>query len=300
MNKRITIFTPTYNRAHLLHNCYESLIKQNNRQFKWLIIDDGSTDNTKDIVNTWIEKKIIDIKYVYKENGGLHTGYNKAIELLDTELSICIDSDDWLADNAIQLILDYWDENAEEDCAGIIGLDYSTDGKVIGGLLPNVKKIDPMQLLVAKQKGDKKYVVRTDLYKKVAPMPTFNNEKNFNPHYMILKLSANYKFLVLNKPLCIVDYQEDGMSANIFKQYLNSPNSFAELRRMIMSLPNTPFKYLCKTTVHYISSSIIAKNKEFIRKSPKKLLTIILLPIGYFLSLYIKKNDTKVLDMKNK
>lgn len=298
MEKRITVFTPTYNRAHLLHNCYESLLKQENKQFKWLIIDDGSTDNTKEVVEKWIQENLIEIKYVYKENGGLHTGYNKAIELLDTELSICIDSDDWLADNAIELILNFWDLNKEDDCAGIIGLDFDNNGNIIGGYLPNDKKIDPILLLAAKQKGDKKYVVRTDLYKTVAPMPVFSDEKNFNPHYMILKLSKNYKFLTLNEPLCIVDYQEDGMSANIFKQYLDSPKSFAELRRIIMSLPNTPFVYLCKTTIHYISSSLIAKNKHYIKDSPRKLLTVLLMPFGYLLKYYITKNSQKVLNMK--
>ena len=87
------------------------------------------------------------------------------------------------------------------------------------------------------------------------------------------------------------------MSANIFKQYLDSPNSFAELRRLIMSLPNTSFKYLIKTTIHYISSSVIAKRRHFIKESPKRVLTILLIPLGYFLAYYIKKNSNKVLKM---
>ena len=299
MEKRITVFTPTYNRAHLLHSCYESLLRQSNQLFKWLIIDDGSTDNTREVVEKWIAEKEIEIKYIYKENGGLHTGYNTAIESMDTELSICIDSDDWLPDNAIELILSVWDKNKSDDLAGLIGLDYTADGRIIGDVLPNGEKIEPIKLLASKNKrGDKKYVVRTSVYKEVAPMPVFAGEKNFNPHYMILKLSAKYKFLAVNQPLCIVDYQEDGMSANIFKQYINSPKSFAELRRMIMDLPNVPFQYLCKTTIHYISSSIIAGNKGYIRKSPRRLLTVLLWPVGYLLSGYIKKNENKILNMK--
>ena len=299
MEKRITVFTPTYNRAHLLHSCYESLLRQSNQLFKWLIIDDGSTDNTREVVEKWIAEKEIEIKYIYKENGGLHTGYNTAIESMDTELSICIDSDDWLPDNAIELILSVWDKNKSADLAGLIGLDYTADGRIIGDVLPNGEKIEPIKLLASKNnRGDKKYVVRTSVYKEVAPMPVFAGEKNFNPHYMILKLSAKYKFLAVNQPLCIVDYQEDGMSANIFKQYINSPKSFAELRRMIMDLPNVPFQYLCKTTIHYISSSIIAGNKGYIRKSPRRLLTVLLWPVGYLLSGYIKKNENKILNMK--
>lgn len=299
MEKRITVFTPTYNRAHLLHSCYESLLRQSNQQFKWLIIDDGSTDDTREVVEKWILDNKIEITYIYKENGGLHTGYNTAIENMDTELSICIDSDDWLPDNAIELVLSVWDKNKSDDLAGLIGLDYTADGRIIGDVLPDGKKIEPIKLLASKNnRGDKKYVVRTSVYKEVAPMPVFEGEKNFNPHYMILKLSAKYKFLSVNQPLCIVDYQEDGMSANIFKQYINSPKSFAELRRMIMDLPNVPFQYLCKTTIHYISSSLIAGNKSYIRKSPRRLLTILLWPVGYLLSKYIEKNENKILNMK--
>lgn len=298
MEKRITVFTPTYNRAHLLHNCYESLLAQSNKQFKWLIIDDGSSDNTKKVVDEWIKENKIEITYVYKENGGLHTGYNKAIELLDTELSVCIDSDDWLAEEAIERILTFWDANKEEDCAGLIGLDVKENGEIVGQRLPNIKKVDPMILTEGPNIGDKKYVIRTDVYTTVAPMPVFKGEKNFNPHYMVLKLSANYKFLVYNEPLCIVDYQNDGMSANIFKQYLNSPRSFQEYRRLIISLPNTSFKYVVKQTIHYVSSSIIIKDNEFIKKSPKKLLTILMSPFGYLLYLYIKKNSNTLYKVK--
>lgn len=294
--KRITVFTPTYNRAHLLNNLYQSLIKQNNTDFEWLIIDDGSTDNTKEVVDEFIGENKISIRYAYKENGGLHTGYNKAIELMDTELSVCIDSDDYLYENAIDTILNYWDKNEDKHIAGLIGLDITKNGKVIGDYLPDVKEIDPVMLLAKNVKGDKKYVMRNAYYKEVAPMPVFNGEKNFNPHYMVIKLSKKYKFLVLNEPLCVVDYQEDGMSANIYKQYLNSPNSFAELRRAIMSA-DTPFFYLCKTTIHYISSCLLS-NQPVIKNSPKKILTTILFPVGYLLKVHIENNAHKILNMK--
>lgn len=297
--KRITVFTPTYNRKKLIHHCYESLLRQTCKDFKWLIIDDGSTDNTKDLVDQWIEEGKLEIKYIYKENGGLHTGYNSAIENLDTELSVCIDSDDWMPDNAIELILNRWDAYKREDIAGLIGLDYTAEGQIIGDHFTEGEIIDPIDLLASKtNRGDKKYVVRTDLYKQVAPMPVFKGEKNFNPHYLILKLSAKYKFAAVDEPFCIVDYQNDGMSANIFKQYLNSPNSFAELRRVIMQLPRVPFKYLVKTTLHYIASNRIAGNKGYIGRSPKKLLTVLLWPVGCVLTEYFKKNGNKTIEMK--
>lgn len=293
MNKRITVFTPTYNRADLISNLYNSLLRQRCQDFMWLVVDDGSVDNTRELVEKWISEGKIEIRYVYKENGGLHTGYNKAIELMNTELSICIDSDDFLTDDCIESVLKYWDDNKDDDIAGIIGLDIDTSGNIIGGNLPDVKTINPILLLSAKQKGDRKYVVRNDCYREVYPMPVFEGEKNFNPHYMILKMCKKYKFLVMNKPLCVVDYQENGMSANIFNQYVNSPNSFAELRKVIMENPSTPFKYLVTTTIHYVSSSIISKNKHFIKESPKKLLTVLAIPFGALLTIYIKRKVMK-------
>ena len=181
MKKRITVFTPTYNRGDLLHRCYESLLRQTNKQFEWLIIDDGSVDNTKQVVEQWMQENKIEIQYVYKENGGLHTGYNTAIEHMETELSVCIDSDDWLPDNAIELMLEAWDKNKCEDVAGLIGLDYTSEGKLIGDVLPDGEKINPVELMISKNnRGDKKYVVKTSLYKQVAPMPVYEGEKNKN------------------------------------------------------------------------------------------------------------------------
>ena len=182
---------------------------------------------------------------------------------MDTELSICIDSDDYLTDDCIGTVLKFWDEHRAEDIAGFIGLDIRPDGSIIGGLLPDTKTVDPLWLTEL-DAGDRKYVIRNDCYRKVYPMPVFAGEKNFNPHYLVLKLCRDYKFLVLNKPLCVVNYQPDGMSANIFRQYRNSPNSFAQYRKVIMENPNTSFPYLLKTTIHYVSSSILSQNKHFV------------------------------------
>lgn len=288
--KIITVFTPTYNRAKLIHRVYESLVRQTNQQFKWLVIDDGSTDNTKEMVERFIRENKIEISYVYKENGGLHTGYNAAIARLDTELSICIDSDDWLPDDAIERILKVWVVRKADDIAGLIGLDYAANGDLIGDHLSDGAIINPIDLLASKtNRGDKKYVVRTDCYKKVAPMPEFPGEKNFNPHYMILKLCADYRFVAVDAPLCIVDYQPDGMTANQFRQYVNSPRSYAELRRVIMGLPHVPVGYLIKTIIHYCSSSQIAQNRNYIKESPKPLLTLLCTPAGWMLTAYIRR-----------
>ena len=102
--KQLTVFTPAYNRASLLERCYRSLQRQTNKDFVWYIIDDGSTDNTREVVSKWIsENNDFEIRYYYKENGGLHTAYNEAIAHLETELAVCIDSDDFMPDNAVEI-----------------------------------------------------------------------------------------------------------------------------------------------------------------------------------------------------
>ena len=136
MKATLTIFTPAYNRAYTLHKCYESLKKQTNKDFEWLIIDDGSTDNTRELVQSWIEENIIPIKYHYQKNQGMHGAHNTAYELIDTELNVCIDSDDYMPDDAVEKILKFWDKNKSDNIAGIAALDAYESGEVIGNTFP--------------------------------------------------------------------------------------------------------------------------------------------------------------------
>lgn len=297
---RLTVFTPTYNRADLLKRCYESLKNQTNKDFIWLIIDDGSEDSTRSIVRKWTDEcNQFKILYTYKENGGLASAYNTAIEQITTELCVCIDSDDYMPPNAVDTILDFWNKNGSDKYAGIVGLDCYEDGKVVGDLLPKQKSVNLIDLLTGKYNiinGDRTNVVRTDLYKEVAPMHLFDGEKNFNPHYMHLQISEKYDFLVLNKNLRYVDYQQDGMSASILRQYRNSPNSFAETRKLYLTFKNTSLKFKIRHSIHYMSSCFLA-NKPFrgIKESPKPILSIFCFIPGAILTvcILIKTRDNK-------
>ncbi len=289
----ITVFTPAYNRADLLPRCYESMQRQTCKNFIWMIIDDGSTDGTKELANTWIaENNEFKILYFYKENGGLHTAYNEAIAHIETELCVCIDSDDFMPDDAIEKILMFWNLNGSDKYAGIVGLDYTLDGNIIGDKLPEQKSINLIDLLVGKYpivNGDRTNVVRTELYKKFAPMKVFPGEKNFNPHYLHLLISQEFDFLIMNENLRFVEYQANGMTNSMLKQYRNSPNSFAEIRKLYLSFPNTPLKFKLKHSIHLASSLILAHKLKNINKySSHKLISFITIPFGYLLSLYIK------------
>ena len=289
----LTVFTPAYNRADLLTRCYESMCKQTNKNFIWMIVDDGSTDNTREISESWVQNtKDFQVIYIYKENGGLHTAYNTAIANIDTELCVCIDSDDFMPDNAVGLILDFWKKNGSDKYAGIVGLDFDMDGNVIGDMLPDIKSVNLIGLFTGKYNivnGDRTNVVRTELYKKYAPMKVFKGEKNFNPHYMHLQISEEYDFLVLNEDLRFVDYQETGMSNSMLKQYRSSPNSFAEIRKLYLSFKDTSLKFKIKHSIHLASSCILAKKTmSSVKDNPYKLLSVIALPFGFALSLIVR------------
>lgn len=290
--KTLTVFTPTYNRSHTLLRTYESLSKQSSKDFEWLIIDDGSTDNTAEIVEKWINDADFKIRYIYKENGGLYTGYNTAYANIDTELNVCIDSDDYMPENAVELIVNHWKMFGNKSYAGIIGLDfYHKKNNPIGGYFhKDLREVYLLDLYIKKiHLGDTKQVMRTDLMKNVAPMIGFPGEKDFNPIYLLLQVCDDYPLLVLNKNLCFVDYQEnDSMSKSIYQQYRNSPKSLVKCRINEMKLKRSNTKNNFRLAIHYISSCIFAKDTKWFKKTPCKLLTLLAIPLGIALNLFIR------------
>ncbi|MGQ4665897.1 glycosyltransferase family 2 protein [Metabacillus halosaccharovorans] len=284
----LTVFTPTFNRAYILHQCYESLKRQTNNEFIWLIIDDGSTDNTEELVKNWIEENYISIRYFKQENQGMHGAHNTAYNLIETELNICIDSDDYMPDDAVEKIVSFWKKHGSENVGGIIGLDCHQNREIIGTELPNDMKKSTLFNLYHKHevKGDKKLVYRTCLTKKF-PYPIYQNEKLVPLSYKYFMLDQECEMLLLNEPLCIVEYLPDGSSMNILRQYKNSANGFRFYRMEMMKLPNTTFNFKFKQAIHYVSCSLFINSNSIIKQSPKKLLTIFVLPLGLILHKYI-------------
>ena len=288
---RLTVFTPTYNRAHTLRRTYNSLCQQTCKDFEWLVIDDGSTDNTRSLIERFIKESKITIRYIHKKNEGLYTGYNTAYINIESELNVCIDSDDYMPENAVELIIKTWKERGEEKYAGIIGLDFYADSNCpIAGYFPeNLKECYLLDLYIKEiHRGDSKQVMRTDLMKRVAPQIGFEGEKNFNPVYMLLQVCDERPLLVLNENLCFVEYQqEDSMSKEIFRQYMDSPRSFAKLRLLEMGLKRSTFKNNARLMVHYVASSLIVKDKDWLKKIPYKFLAFAAFVPGFLLYIYI-------------
>lgn len=282
----LTVFTPSFNRAHTLPRTYASLLTQTNKDFEWLIIDDGSTDGTRGLVDKWIEEGKISIRYIYQENQGMHGAHNTAYRNITTELNTCIDSDDYMPSDAVEKIVSFWKVNGSDKYAGIVGLDYAEKGGLIGTPFPDDMKETTLNGFYGKGgKGDKKLVYRTEVVLQYPEYPIFAGEKYFSLGYKYLLIDKDYKLLTMNEPLVIVDYQEDGSSLNMYKQYWNNPNGFMYLRKAHMELYHS-FKGKLKSCIHYVAHAIRAGRREDLFNNPCPLLTAFALIPG--LLLYIR------------
>ena len=287
----LTVFTPAFNRAHTLPRTYESLKRQDCKDFIWLIIDDGSSDNTKELVRNWIDtEEDFEIRYIYKENGGMHSAHNVAYRHIDTVLNICIDSDDEMANGAVKKILEKWKSIKDMNYAGIIALDADMNtGNVIGkGFPEEMKETTLSGYYEAGGSGDKKLIYRTDIIKKYPEYPEFEGEKYVSLSYKYLLIDQDYKLSVLDDVVCNVEYQADGSSNSMFKQYLKNPKGFAFWRTVRMKYDKS-FKRRVMDCIHYCSSAQIGNIKGYIKDSPYPFLTVLCTPAGHLLTAYIRK-----------
>lgn len=284
----LTIFTPTYNRSYTLPVLYESLVTQSCLDFEWLIIDDGSTDDTKRLIDSWILQNKIKITYFYKVNEGMHSAHNKAFELITTDFNMCIDSDDFVAKDAIEKI--YINiKNLPKHCAGIIGLDADKNGSIIGTKIPEHLEYIKLNELYSlhKVKGDKKMVYRTEIVKLYPSYPVFNGERFVPLDYLFLLIDQDYDLKVVNEIFCVVEYLDDGSTNNIYKQYRINPNGFAFSRVSRINLAKT-FNERFKNAIHLVSSSIFSKRYSWIFSSKKNVLVFMAIPFGIALNLFIR------------
>jgi len=230
----ITVFTPTYNRAYTLQRLYDSLLKQNYTDFEWLIIDDGSTDNTEELVNSFVvDCKSFSIRYYQVENGGKHRAINKALTLANGRLFYIVDSDDYLPDNSLQSIIEL--ENTipadkRTEYAGIAGIRTDINSALIGKTFDG--EICDCTYLEATSNnihGDKAEVYYTEVLRRY-PFPEFENEK-FIPESVVWNIIAadGYKLRYFNKNIYNCEYQKDGLTAQVTTHYSKSPKGYGLL-----------------------------------------------------------------------
>lgn len=280
----LTVFTPTYNRAYILPQCYASMCRQSCKDFIWLVVDDGSTDGTRELVQSWQrEDNGFEIRYVYQKNQGMHGAHNLAYETIDTLLNTCIDSDDYMPDDAVEKILHFWQSCPQrEDVSGFMALDADKSGRILGTPLPDVHEPITSYDVYYKYgvRGDKKFILRSDLTR-LYPYPIFPGEKYVNLATKYSLLDKDYKLWMLNEPVCIVEYLPDGSSRNMIRQYFRNPHGFAYSRKLCMQLPFASFRFRFIQAMHYVSSCLILSDRRWLADSPRKALTILAAPAGF-------------------
>ncbi len=270
----ITILTPTYNREKNLSHLYESLAKQSNKDFEWLVIDDGSSDNTKALIEGFIsaeskEKDAFPISYVRQENGGKHTALNRGISLAKGELLFIVDSDDWLSEDAVQTILDYHKKYAARKVAdnlcGYSFLRVYSNGEVNTGEFPEDEKIDTyrQQRINNNLLGDKAEVYYTDILKRY-PFEVFEGERFMPEDAVWLKMSGPYNMVHINKAIYISDYLEGGLTKSGRKMKVFSPYGMMYRSAVYLKDPQVKLKVKVKMMMLYqvYSRFAVMRDKE--------------------------------------
>lgn len=214
---KVTVFTPTYNRAYKLIDLYESLKNQSVKDFEWIIIDDGSNDNTEEIINKLLlENKDFPIIYKKTINGGKHRAINKGVDIASGKLFFIVDSDDVLTLNAIEKIIMWEQELPKDKYAGVGGLKGYTNESVIGSSLKfNSIDCTSIELRNKNIKGDKAEVFYTDVLKKYK-FPEIDGENFIQEAIVWYKIAKDgYKIRWFNEIIYKVEYLPDGLSSNI-------------------------------------------------------------------------------------
>lgn len=295
---KLTVFTPTYNRSRFLETAYNALKRQTCKDFCWIIIDDGSTDDTKDVVFPWLEETDFSIRYYYKENGGLQTAYVEAIKHIETELCMCVDSDDYMMDDAVERLLSFWEKNGSSEYAGVVSLNMYPDGRIVGGAFPEGLFVTNHREIGNGKQGrtdnDVVRMYRTKVYEITTPAKVYPNEVSLNAERQFIQISMKYDFIVLNEPTVIVNYQQDGMTGNIFKSYFKSPNCYVDYRLFVLSTAGYDAKKYLSTAIHYVAECKIAKRKIFSKDLKRKGYVALSIIPGNVLYHWLKKNAFRI------
>lgn len=227
----ITVFTPTYNRAYRLEALYDSLKRQTLKDFEWIVINDGSTDNTDELFDKWLKEAAgFPIIYRVVPNGGKQRAINNAVQMASSDAFFIVDSDDYLLDDAIEKVDKWFRQVADNDeFAGISGLKAEKDGKPVGGygsFEGEYVDCTNLQRHLYNLLDDKAEVYKTSILKKF-PFPEYEGEK-FVPESLIWDsiARAGYKIRWFNEIIYICEYLADGLSASSYKKFLDNPKGF--------------------------------------------------------------------------
>jgi glycosyltransferase involved in cell wall biosynthesis len=230
---KITVFTPTYNRGYIIDNLFQSLKRQTYTDFEWIVIDDGSDDDTE---NKFQKYQSVDNGFpiIYKKvnNGGKHRAINKGVKLAQGELFFIVDSDDYLTDTALEIIINVEKSiplDQKKEFAGVCGLKGYSEDMLVGKTFDNnAEYLDITSLERPKHGiyGDKSEVFYTDILKKY-PFPEFENE-NFITECVVWDKIAfdGYKLRFFNDIIYICDYLPDGLTNQGNSIFYKNPKGY--------------------------------------------------------------------------
>ena len=280
---QVTVITPTYNRARELKRLYDSLLAQEDKDFNWLVVDDGSTDETQSVVREWLRDGRLSMTYIKKPNGGKHTALNVGIAQIDTPWTFIVDSDDYLTENAISLIRQKISEDDRENICGLAFLRQSKSGSYLTNkTVPKSGMID--DYIHCRYgldiRGDMAEVWKTKCLKEF-PFPEFENEKFCSEDVVWISMAQKYKMRFYNEVIYISDYLEGGLTRSRRSQNLKSPKGTMH-RGVVQLRAGLPFKYKCRAMMYYQVYGKAAGYKagQLFRKSEYKSLFVAMYPLS--------------------
>ena len=283
----ITVLTPTFNRGGRLQSLWESLQKQTVKDFEWFVVDDGSTDGTKDLITQLQEKSDFPIRYIYKSNGGKHTALNVGIHTICSELIFIVDSDDCVTDDAVESILKIHKKyRSQNNICGYAFLRAFPDGKVNGKKFDVDEKIG--SYIDVRVNGDDTGADKAEVFKthclKEFPFPEYSNEKFLGEDLVWVRMARKYEMVHINKAIYVGNYLEDGLTNNRRKHNIASPIGCMHRAEEFME-SDLKTIYRIKGGLQYIVYGRFAGVKvvDLIRKSRHKVLATVCTPGGLFL-----------------
>lgn len=228
---RITVFTPAYNRAYIIEKLYRSLQRQTFRNFEWLVVDDGSTDHTEELISAFqTEENDFIIRYIKTENGGKHRAVNRGLQEAQGELFYIVDSDDYLPDDALEVINQVErtiPEHEKNRFGGVCGLKGFNGKDAIGSTFDgDFLDITSLERVSRGISGDKAEVFYTALLRQY-PFPEFEGERFITECVVWDKIASDgYKLRFFNQTVMICEYLKDGLSAKEHELFLKNPKGY--------------------------------------------------------------------------
>lgn len=278
----ITVFTPTFNRKENLKDCYNSLLKQTNKDFIWQIVDDGSTDDTETLVNKWINEEKIKIIYIQKKNGGKASSINVSLSETESTLWMTLDSDDYLFPNAIEIILNEYPKiESNKNICGMFALRSTPDGEPMQkAKIPEKVKYSTQNYIRYNLEIPPEYmhVFKTNIIKQF-PYPIIEGENYIPLSYVFDQIDQDYEYLILHQPLMVCEYQEDGITNTKRNLIKKNPKGYTLYKKQLIKLA-PDFKTKIKASANYITGCILSRDKNWLKNAPHKGYVLLASPIG--------------------